>query len=72
MFNQNGLNNFDQQKYERENEHREQQENIRNLVKAAHDFIDAAQKIKPEYQAQAQQAVFGVIVGRMINSCQGV
>ena len=71
MFNQSGLNSFDQQRYEAEKQHREQQDNIRDLVKAAHDFLDAAQKVKPEYQMQAQQAVFAVICERMMQSQHG-
>lgn len=57
--------------YEAERQHREQQENIRDLVKAVHDFLDAAQKVKPEYQQQAQQAVFAAIFERMMQSQYG-
>lgn len=71
LFNQNSLSNFDQQRYEAERQHREQQENIRDLVKAVHDFLDAAQKVKPEYQQQAQQAVFAAIFERMMQSQYG-
>ena len=56
MFNQNILSTYDQQQYEIERqcrEHMEQQENIRDLVKAAHDFLKAAQKVKPEYREDA-------------------
>ena len=71
FFNQNSLSSFDKQRYEAERQHREQQEIIRDLIKATHDFLDAAQKVKPEYQIQAQQAVFYVIFERMMQSQYG-
>ncbi len=74
MFNQNILSTYDQQQYEIERqrrEHMEQQENIRDLVKAAHDFLKAAQKVKPEYREQAQQAVFAVLFEQMMQSQYG-
>ena len=73
LFNQSSLSSFDRQRYEAEKQHREQQDNIRDLIKAAHDFLDAAQKVRPEYQLQAQQAVFAAVFERMMQSpCGGI
>ena len=69
MFNQDYLNAYAKQRREdAERQHKEQQDNIRDLAKAAHDFIEAAQKVRPEYQQQAQNAVFDVIFACMMQS----
>ena len=71
MFNQNYLNTYSQLSYDLQRQHQEQQENIRDLLKAANDLIDAAQKIRPEYQEQAMKEVFALILARSMQTQYG-
>ena len=71
MFNQNYLNTYSQPNYDLQRHHQEQQENIRDLLKAANGLIDAAQKIRPEYQEQAMRELFALILARSMQTQYG-
>ena len=43
----------------------EQRQEIRNIVKAIHDYFDAARKIAPEYQQMAFDACIAAVVAEM-------
>lgn len=43
----------------------EQNKNIYDMTKALHDFLDASQKVHPDYQQMAYQACFAVIADHM-------
>ena len=40
----------------------EQRQEIRNIVKAIHDYFDASRKISPEYQEEAFNACIAAVV----------
>ncbi len=46
----------------------EQRQEIRNIVKAIHDYFDAGRKIAPEYQQEAFNACVAAVVEEM---CRG-
>ena len=56
LFNSSYINNYNAQQMEAQRKYWEQQGKIRDLVKALHDFLDAAKDITPEYQQQAFDA----------------
>ena len=43
----------------------EQRREIANIVKAVHDYFDAARKIAPEYQQMAFDACIAAVVAEM-------
>ncbi len=43
----------------------EQRREIANIVKAVHDYFDAARKITPEYQQMAFNACIAAVVAEM-------
>jgi hypothetical protein len=64
FFNQDTMSQYSQQPgFQRY--HNEQQKNILDMVKALSDFIDAAQKISPEYRQRATDACFAELFRRM-------
>ena len=66
LFSPNYLNSYDQQLYEKQRQHLEQMENLQDLQKAASDFLDACDKVRPEYQSDAQQVVLNAIMMHMM------
>lgn len=71
MFNQNYLNSYDQQMYEAQRKHMEQLENLGDLQKAVSDLLDALDKVKPEYQQYAQQAVINAVFMHKMKQAMG-
>ena len=66
MFNQNYLNSYDQQAYDAQRQHLEQLENLNDLQKAVSDFLDAYEKVRPEYQQYARQAFTNAVISHMM------
>lgn len=48
----------------------QQRQEITNIVKAIHDYFDAARKIAPEYQQMAFDACIAEVVAQ-IGKCKG-
>ena len=66
MFNQDYLNSFNQQMYEAQRQHMEQLENLSDLQKAVSDLLDAMDKVRPEYQLDARQAMMNAVMMHMM------
>lgn len=64
LFNPNYINNYNNQQIEAQRKYWEQQGKIRDLVKALHDFLDAAKDISPEYQQQAFEACCAMVAAQ--------
>ncbi len=56
LFNPAYITNYNLQQLEEERKYWEQQRKIRDMVKAIHDYFDAAKDIEPEYRQQAISA----------------
>ena len=70
LFNQNAMSAYDQQQAYQQY-HYEQQKNVVDMVKALSDFLDAAQKVAPEYQEQATNMCFVEILRHMTTNNGG-
>ena len=71
MFNQNYLNSYDRQVFEAQRQHMEQMDNLKDLEKAASDFLDACEKVHPEYQQYAKQAIINAVMVHMMKKNWG-
>jgi CHASE3 domain sensor protein len=71
VFNPNYIASYNQQARELQKHHAEQQKNICDLVKAIRDFIDAMNKVSPEYHDAAMEACFAEIIRQMNQSNGG-
>ena len=66
MFNQDYLSSYNQQMYEAQRQHMEQMDNLNDLQKAVSDLLDALDKVRPEYQPDARQAMMNAVMMRMM------
>ena len=66
LFNQSYLNSYDQQMYDAQRQRIEQLENLKDLEKAVMDFLDACDKVHPEYQQDARQAISNAVMAHMM------
>ena len=66
MFNQDYLNSYNQQMYEAQRQHMEQMDNLNDLQKAVSDLLDALDKVRPEYQPDARQAMMNAVMMHMM------
>lgn len=70
LFNPTYITNYNLQQLEEQRKYWEQQKKIEDLVKALHDFLDAAKDIAPEYQQQAFNACCAEIAIQAANEQQ--
>jgi len=68
IFDQEQLRAYQQQEAQRQCE---QNKNIYDMTKALHDFLDASQKVHPDFQQSAYEACIATIVGHMQKSNGG-
>lgn len=68
LFNRQYINQQNYEELKKQQFHMEQQKEIFNAVKALNDFMDACNKIAPQYQEQAFNACIAEICGRLYGS----